>query len=345
MVAAGEGGTGTYAINELFTSGTELCACCCAWALSSPDILAYGTYECVDDASARLGHLTFLTCAGAEQPPTCAAQVPLPGVYDISWSPAAAAGRALCAVALGSGELIAFDCDLSGVDLQASLDQPLRHDVSPGSILTHVDASSDGFACSGQDGRLHFLAHADGGVLSATSWHAHGAEAWFVEAVLGEPSLLLSGADDCVLALWDRRTDASAGPAARNAKAHEAGVLSAACCPAGSGRFVTGSYDERVRLWDLRKVIAPLATGPRCGDGTYRVRWCTDGLVAVAAMRAGVMLLDASTLEVLQCHGHGKSDDDEAKEGIAYGLSVCTVDEAHTRELVRPVRTSSYPPR
>merc|ERR1712039_13991 len=100
----------------------------------------------------------------------------------------------------GSGELVAFDCT-SLADLSAATHEPVwRFDLSTGVILTHVcTLPSQSFACSGQDGQLHVLAPRDDGSLEQCSWSGHQAEAWFVEAVPDAPSLLLSGADDCVL--------------------------------------------------------------------------------------------------------------------------------------------------
>eukprot|EP00927_Polykrikos_kofoidii_P054470 TRINITY_DN48883_c0_g1_i1.p1 TRINITY_DN48883_c0_g1~~TRINITY_DN48883_c0_g1_i1.p1 ORF type:complete len:439 (+),score=53.97 TRINITY_DN48883_c0_g1_i1:75-1319(+) len=398
MVLADSAHGGAFTSGVVATIETQQYACCCAWAPKSlePGLLAYGTYECVENASARRGGLCL---AKPGQASTVCGTVELPGVYDIAWTPAATnptagtgEGGSLCAAVLGSGEFVAFmtppvllgawqgevdgttchdeasskaGAPVATSTVATSLGSPvLRQEVTPDVILTHVVASSStSFACSGQDGYVHRLLAREGAAgLATSSWAAHDAEAWFVEEVPWETSLLLSGGDDCSLALWDCRADPSSGAAARNKRTHEAGVLAAAFAPRGSfghgHAFVTGCYDERVRIWDLRNIVSPVSTGPRCGDGTYRLCWYPSvsakseddietssvaGLLVVAAMRAGILLCNASTLEVLHCHEHGRGSDD-AQEGIAYGLSVCGggVDFGGRDHLLAAASTSFY---
>eukprot|EP00929_Paragymnodinium_shiwhaense_P015049 TRINITY_DN123056_c0_g1_i1.p1 TRINITY_DN123056_c0_g1~~TRINITY_DN123056_c0_g1_i1.p1 ORF type:complete len:355 (-),score=71.58 TRINITY_DN123056_c0_g1_i1:19-1083(-) len=333
------------------TLETQHYACCCAWSPTAPDLLAYGTYECVDDAEQRQGELCLLDMAAEGD---SSWKVALPGVYDIVWSGAHGATAPVCAAVLGSGEFVAFGCtaaDSSGTLLDR---EPLvRQSVSPGVILTHLaELGQKGrFACSAQDGSVHLADLQAGQDHESETWAAHDAEVWFVEAAPGgEEALLLTGADDCMLKLWDLRAAPAAGPVAKNSKAHEAGVLAAAFRPADSNAFVTGSYDERLRLWDLRNLAHPVTTGSRCGDGTYRIRWDASGHIFVASMRAGVLICDGGvagvadsgpSLEVLMRHGHGQGSD-EAEEGIAYGLSVQPAAGCQSSSSFRVASASFY---
>lgn len=118
-----------------------------------------------------------------------------------------------------------------------------------------------------------------------------------------QPNVLYSGADDCTFKGWDcraaaptiswRAPPAAAGPSAgaggghagnadedeeeddedadmalfNNRREHEAGVCCVAPHPSAPHVVATGSYDERIRLWDMRKLSKPVVTsevGARC---------------------------------------------------------------------------------
>ncbi|CAJ1329929.1 unnamed protein product [Effrenium voratum] len=159
--------------------------------------------------------------------------------------------------------------------------KPARHCQLSEQILTHLCWSGTRLAAVGQDGRAHVLDLGESAKVVACR-QQHELEAWCVE--LAE-SLVLTGADDSYLVAWDPR---SPEPAWRN-RSHEAGVTALALNPHDGSELLTGSYDERLRLFDLRQMKAPLASSERLGDGAYQLSWhpFCPGLVAVAAMRRG----------------------------------------------------------
>jgi WD40 repeat protein len=89
-----------------------------------------------------------------------------------------------------------------------------------------------------------------------------------------QPHVLYSGADDCTFKGWDTRTpcsSSSAGtldsdpapeqaPIFSNRRAHGAGVCCISSHPRKPQLLVTGSYDEAVRLWDMRNMQRPIET-------------------------------------------------------------------------------------
>ena len=67
---------------------------------------------------------------------------------------------------------------------------------------------------------------------------------------------IVTGGDDCVMKLWDIRQGSA--PTHSN-KTHNAGVTSAQWHPVIEHTFITGSYDEYVRVWDQRALRSPVA--------------------------------------------------------------------------------------
>jgi diphthamide biosynthesis protein 7 len=92
-------------------------------------------------------------------------------------------------------------------------------------------------------------------ISTAHSLFGEAMPAWIVAFDPHDRHTLLSGGDDCKFRLWDMR--ASDTPTSLN-KQHTAGVTSAQWHPTDSNRFVTGSYDEHLMVWDRRQLSRPL---------------------------------------------------------------------------------------
>lgn len=79
---------------------------------------------------------------------------------------------------------------------------------------------------------------------------------WITTFDVHSRTTVLSGGDDCAFRLWDLR-DSSSTPIATS-RQHTAGVTSAVWHPVDANQFCTGSYDERVLLWDQRAMTKPV---------------------------------------------------------------------------------------
>ena len=107
-------------------------------------------------------------------------------------------------------------------------------------------------------------------MASLATWQAHSLEAWAAATDCWHPWLLHSGGDDAAYRLWDTRQGFNA-PAWQSAKAHSAGVCCAASSPHQERLACTGSYDDHLRLWDLRAPQRPVKAAEvrracrRCG--------------------------------------------------------------------------------
>jgi diphthamide biosynthesis protein 7 len=159
-------------------------------------------------------------------------------------------------------------------------------------------AFGDGaLATVGADGGLRVVAARESGELEITDETdaAHDLEAWAVAFARDEGGrVLATGADDAAFKGWDVRAGLDA-PVFVNRRAHAAGVTCVAPSPHDARLIATGSYDDRVRLWDVRNLARPTETcsAADCGGGAWRLRWHpSERRVAVAAMGGGVSVLD-----------------------------------------------------
>ncbi|CAM9312619.1 unnamed protein product [Hapterophycus canaliculatus] len=96
---------------------------------------------------------------------------------------------------------------------------------------------------------------------------------------------------------WDLRAGGGACGAspAFVCKGHGAGVTAGQWHPTLQHTFVSGSYDEAVRIWDARSLRVPVST-TATGGGLWRLKWHPDpergNLLLAACMHAGMRVLD-----------------------------------------------------
>lgn len=152
------------------------------------------------------------------------------------------------------------------------------------------------------DGRLEFASLGNPSFLTTRtvrdahcfSRKRHGndgpAEIWSVASRRGG-SLVASGGDDGVLAIWDAR--ASDASVARVIGAHEErGVCCVVFDEEKEETLFSGGYDQKLRSWDLRNMSRPLAVGSTgdLGGGVWRVRRRGERL-GLACMRGGFTVI------------------------------------------------------
>ncbi|CAO3684479.1 unnamed protein product [Umbelopsis vinacea] len=123
-------------------------------------------------------------------------------------------------------------------------------------------------------------------VTVVEQWQAHDLEAWIAAFNYWDTRVIYTGADDCLFKGWDMRMGVSAPTF--SSKKHDMGVTAIQSSPHVEHILATGSYDERLRIWDTRSMRAPL-TEVETGGGIWRIKWHPtkkDTLLS-ASMHAG----------------------------------------------------------
>ncbi|CAN0492027.1 unnamed protein product [Ectocarpus sp. 12 AP-2014] len=197
-------------------------------------------------------------------------------------------------------------------------------------LLLSLDWSGGGMAnakivVSQSDGAVAiWRLHPNGGapIQEIEPWHAHAlrggapTEAWISffrrPECAGEDgaSFVVSGADDAVMKGWDLRAGGGSNgtsPAFVCKGQHGAGVTAGQWHPTLPHIFVSGSYDESVRIWDARTIREPVSCTPT-GGGLWRLKWHPDpdrgNLLLAACMHAGMRVLDTG-MGINHPLGHG----------------------------------------
>ena len=278
-------------------------------------LLAVGQYE-LDEATGNKRGCISLCSVDADAGIRQLQCLDWAAVFDLRWrqQPEQAA-TAMLAVADAAARLTVLQLQheetaaAALVPLAAASAAPLPSSAPPGLCCLSVawaaaasaPASSPSVAVSLSDGslRVHRLSSSHGGLSCEWSAAVHSLEAWCCCFSPSSPQLLYSGADDCSLRSSDTRGPAAASSSSLTAE-HTAGVTSllASVSPRLPHLLLSGSYDERLRLWDERSWRRPLAESARLGGGVWRLSWRpqeTDDdatlTVCAACMHAGLKVL------------------------------------------------------
>ena len=163
----------------------------------------------------------------------------------------------------------------------------------------------------------------------------------------------LSGGDDCTMKIWDLRINNNK-PIHNDSKTHQAGVTTAQWHPELEHIFVTGSYDEYIRIWDDRQLKKPIIeehTGKysalvlnsflihfTLAGGVWRTKWKTmksnnRSYLAVSCMQGGSAIYDVNNLidskiTWQQLYHHI----DDSSNHLAYGIDFLN-DDDHENEM------------
>lgn len=160
------------------------------------------------------------------------------------------------------------------------------------------------------DGSVSIVSLLESQLTTVQEWRAHDFELWATSFDIHQPHLVYTGSDDCKFSCWDLRDDPS-NLVFQNIKAHKMGVCCITKSPNDANILLTGSYDEHLRLWDIRSISRPINESSIClGGGVWRIKHhpSIPGLVLTACMHNGFAVVKtngekAEIIETYEKHG------------------------------------------
>lgn len=230
-------------------------------------------------------------------------QINMPAILDMKWSRHRVFGKIVLAIVNASGEMLLYylNEEVEQLKLKYWCKYTLEGDKT---LALSLDWSNTVHNCptpsiiiSDSMGMITVLSVGNGSLEQQKSFAAHNFEAWIAAFNYWDTNLVYSGGDDCKFRGFDIRSD-SAIPTFTS-KVHDAGVTSLQTNMFRENQLVSGSYDEKVRVWDCRSMRQPLKCAS-VGGGVWRLKWdpWDTQLLLVAAMYNGYHILDANHSDI-----------------------------------------------
>jgi diphthine methyl ester acylhydrolase len=165
------------------------------------------------------------------------------------------------------------------------------------------------------DGSLSVVSMREDRLEVSTGWAAHQYEVWTCYFDRARSHLLYSGSDDCCFCCWDLRESPS-NVVFRNKKSHSMGVCCIAQNPVEGNMLLTGSYDEYLRVWDMRLMAKPVNENSiNLGGGVWRMKYHPSiaDVVLAACMHNGFTIVKVGAGDPMVMETYSKH------ESLAYG--------------------------
>ncbi|XP_074272000.1 E3 ubiquitin-protein ligase COP1-like isoform X2 [Silene latifolia] len=135
---------------------------------------------------------------------------------------------------------------------------------------------------------------------SVGEYEEHEKRAWSVDFSWTEPSLLMSGGDDCKVKVWSTKQEGSVLTINMNAN-----ICSVKCNPGSSVHVAVGSADHHVYYYDLRNISQPVCVFSGHRKAVSYVKFLTSHELASASTDSTLRLWDVNEYKPLQIYrGH-----------------------------------------
>ena len=141
-------------------------------------------------------------------------------------------------------------------------------------------------------------------MLLNAQFNAHDYEIWSVYMCRQDNNILYSGADDCLLKIWDLR---DTGSAKQKCSLFNGGVTQIQGPYYSSNgsliksfsehNMLCSSYDEQIYVLDKRNLKNFIKKSKKLGGGVWKMHVNEDNLILCACMHTGVHIVDLDDLE------------------------------------------------
>ncbi|VVC35683.1 WD40/YVTN repeat-like-containing domain,WD40 repeat, conserved site,WD40 repeat,WD40-repeat-containing [Cinara cedri] len=244
-------------------------------------------------------------------------------VLDLKWNFCIVSGKILLAAALSGKHISVYSLDKEENDLclnmYTSFNLPKTDDESHMSLSiawsSPDENGTQSIAFSDSRGYITVVNLND---CLVRNFKAHNFESWIVTFHYGEPNILYTGGDDCKFKCYDQRLKFDK-PVFEN-KEHKQGVTTCSSSKIRKNIIATGSYDEIVRLWDVRNMKQSY-NNVNVNGGVWRLKWepINEDYILSASMFNAAHIIDTS-LNI--CHSFG-----EKNNRLFYGADWCHLNE------------------
>ncbi|KAK9669467.1 hypothetical protein RND81_13G132400 [Saponaria officinalis] len=279
------------------------------------NILAACTYTLQEgDQPSRLGSISLFDVNSVTRALNRVCYVETAGIFDIKWNPVRGVASPLIAQADAGGCLRIHALEFSSDGLEPAgsvLKETTGIQVSSSMCLcTDWNQSGTSLSTGLSDGSVSVSSLTDSQLIEDQQWKAHDFEVWAASFDTHQPSVVYTGSDDCKFRGWDLR-DGPSMPVFLNSRAHTMGICCIVKNPNDPYTLLTGSYDEHLRVWDVRSISKPVNETSVClGGGVWRIKYhpFIKDLVLTACMHNGfaIVKLRDGNPEVIETYNeHG----------------------------------------
>ncbi|KAM3964329.1 diphthine methyltransferase [Aphomia sociella] len=264
------------------------------------NVLACGTYQLEkkdedqeSEKQTRLGKIYLFIIDKNTTQLTPLQTVNTSGILDQKWCYHTIQDYPVLAVvtSLGHIELYRLYEEYDSINLKLWTTFKLGEDILALSVdwaTNKTPSAAPWLVVSDSRGGITVLKLTADGLQESGVWKAHDFEAWIAAFNYWNTDTFYSGGDDCTFKMYDIRTPDAV---ATNRK-HEAGVTSIRSHIDVEHQLLTGSYDEKVRLWDARN-LKQCVTETDVKGGVWRLKWHPNKptMVLAACMYGGFRIL------------------------------------------------------
>ncbi|XP_039753846.1 diphthine methyltransferase isoform X1 [Pararge aegeria] len=216
------------------------------------------------------------------------------GVLDMKWCYHTIQGNPVLGVVTSEGYVQVYQLlDENGtMKLQLWLEDAIGGNVLALSLdwsTNKVTNEQPSLAISDSSGAVTIMRVVGRSLEKIGLWQTHSFEAWIAAFNYWNTDVFYSGGDDCIFKSYDVRIPDV--PTTTN-RSHEAGVTAIRSHVDVEHQLLTGSYDEKVRLWDARN-LKRCITEADVNGGVWRLKWhpYNPSVVLAACMYGGFRLL------------------------------------------------------